>query len=121
MALFCKLHTLQLWAAPSPQVRQLRGLVDRLQVLKDISLAEGNRLQINAHNAVLKPSIEAHLDWLAGCMKALQSRQLKRRAIHMRFTVWCRPAVHHSPCCGASTQLPRCCICLPRRGGFRVF
>ena len=74
LAQFCKLHTPELWAAPSLQVRQLRGLVDRLQVLKDISLAEGNRLQINADNAVLKESIEAHLEWLAGCMKALQKQ-----------------------------------------------
>ena len=74
LAQFCKLHTPELWAAPSLQVRQLRGLVDRLQVLKDISLAEGNRLQINADNAVLKASIEAHLEWLAGCMKALQKQ-----------------------------------------------
>lgn len=47
LAQFCKLHTPELWTAPSLQVRQLRGLVDRLQVLKDIALAEGNRLLVD--------------------------------------------------------------------------
>lgn len=74
LAQFCKLHTPELWTAPSLQVRQLRALVDRLQVLKDISLAEGNRLQINAENALLKASIQAHLDWLDNCIKALQKQ-----------------------------------------------
>ena len=74
LAQFCKLHTPELWTAPSVQVRQLRGLVDRLQVLKDIALAEGNRLQINADNAVFKASIQSHLDWLDSCMKALQKQ-----------------------------------------------
>jgi transposase len=78
LAQFCKLHTLDLWTAPSLQVRQLRGLVDRLQVLKDIALAEGRcrqpRLQINADNAVLEASIQSHLDWLDGCIKALQKQ-----------------------------------------------
>lgn len=78
LAQFCKLHTPELWTAPSLQVRQLRGLVDRLQVLKDMSLAEGNRLQIHAANtsqeAVLNASIQAHLDWLESCMKALQKQ-----------------------------------------------
>jgi transposase len=74
LAQFCKLHTPELWTAPSLQVRQLRGLVDRLQVLKDIAMAEGNRLQINADNPLLKASIQSHLDWLDGCIKALQKQ-----------------------------------------------
>ena len=78
LAQFYKLHTPKLWTAPSLQVRQLRGLVDRLPVLKDIALAEGRcrqpRLQINADNAVLKVSIQSHLDRLGSCMKALQKQ-----------------------------------------------
>jgi transposase len=74
LAQFCKLHTPELWVAPTPPVRQLRALVDRLQVLKDISQAESNRLQLHLGNAVLTASIQAHLDWLESCIKALQKQ-----------------------------------------------
>jgi transposase len=74
LARFCQLHKPDLWHAPSLPVRQLRALVDRLQVLKDIALAEGNRLQVHADNAVFKMSIQKHLDWLEDGMKALQKQ-----------------------------------------------
>ena len=74
LARFCQLHMPDLWRAPSLPVRQLRALVDRLQVLKDMTQAEGNRLQVHANNAVLKGSIQTHLDWLEDCMKALQKQ-----------------------------------------------
>lgn len=62
------------WQAPTPEIRQLRALVDRLQALKDMHQQEANRLegQSLSTQPVLIQSIRSHMQWLADCIKALE-------------------------------------------------
>jgi transposase len=53
-------------------VRELRGLVDRLQTLKDMQQQELNRLEAHASSPVLSASIHEHVDWLQRCAADLQ-------------------------------------------------
>lgn len=55
------------WQPAPAHVRELRALVDRLQVLKDMQQQELNRLEAHAGNAVLAASIHDHVAWLQRC------------------------------------------------------
>jgi transposase len=75
LARFCAALAPERWSAPSVAVRQLRSLVERLQALKDMQQQELNRLEAaHASNDVLaKHDINAHLAYLEGAIKRLQS------------------------------------------------
>ncbi len=51
LARFAEQRNPEIWEAPSPAVRRLQALVVRLETLKDIRLAESNRLDV-AHESV---------------------------------------------------------------------
>jgi transposase len=72
LARFCQRLTPEPWQAPPLCVRQLRALVDRLQVLKDMRQQEANRLEAHADQPVLLASINEHLAWLRECADRLQ-------------------------------------------------
>lgn len=55
-----------------PRIRELRALVERLQVLKDMHQQEANRLEAHGDKPVLRASIEDHLKWLQACAEKLQ-------------------------------------------------
>ncbi len=66
LARFCAKLTPDLWQPPSIEQRKLRGLVDRLQALKDMHLQESNRLEgpeLLGQDSSIK-SINEHLAWL---------------------------------------------------------
>lgn len=60
------------WHPAPTHVRELRALVDRLQVLKDMQQQELNRLEAHAGNPVLTASIHDHVAWLQRCAAELQ-------------------------------------------------
>ena len=62
----------EVWTAPSLPVRQLRGLVDRLNSLKDMHRQEANRLESAMNQPGMRASIESHMTWLQGSIKELQ-------------------------------------------------
>ncbi len=73
LARFCAKLEPEPWLPAPPEVRQLRALVDRLQVLKDMQQQELNRLEAHAGNATLEASIRDHVAWLERCAAALQA------------------------------------------------
>ena len=75
LARFCAALTPERWVAPSPAVRQLRSLVERLQALKDMHQQEMNRLEAaNASDDQLaKVYIAEHVSYLEAAIKRLQS------------------------------------------------
>ncbi|MFY8018897.1 MAG: IS110 family transposase [Inhella sp.] len=73
LARFCAQIQPEPWQAAPPEVRQLRALVERLQVLKDMQQQELNRLEAHAGNAKLEASIRDHVEWLERCARQLQS------------------------------------------------
>jgi len=72
LARFCLKHEPEAWQPAPPELRQLRALVDRLQVLKDMQQQELNRLEAHAGNARLEASIRDHVAWLQRCAAELQ-------------------------------------------------
>lgn len=74
LARFCARLAPEPWQPPSQAVRELRALVDRLQVLKDMQLQELNRLEAHAGNTMLVKSIQEHVAWLQDCATDLQQR-----------------------------------------------
>jgi len=75
LARFCSALSPERWCAPSPAVRQLRSLVERLQALKDMHQQEVNRLEAaNASDDQLaKVYITEHVNYLEAAIKRLQS------------------------------------------------
>ena len=77
IARFCsKTEGLEAWTPPSPAYRELRALVERLQVLKDMHQQEANRLEAHhasAEQTVLK-DVQNHLAWLDKQIDQLQRR-----------------------------------------------
>jgi transposase len=74
LARFCARLSPEPWQPPPLAVRELRALVDRLQVIKDMREQETNRLEAHAGNPVLITSINAHITWLTSCAQALQQQ-----------------------------------------------
>lgn len=74
LARFGQLMRPEPWAAPPPEVRELRALVDRLQSLKDMLQQEGNRLEAAMNQPTMRASIESHLQWLHASIKALEQK-----------------------------------------------
>lgn len=76
LARFCAKMRPSEWTPPSPAYRELRALVERLQVLKDMHQQEANRLE--AHHAsgeqTVLGDVQSHLAWLDQ-----QIEQLRRR------------------------------------------
>ena len=72
LARFCSRLTPEPWQPPPQAVRELRALVDRLQVIKDIQAEETNRLEAHADKPTLVKSINEHITWLQTCAQALQ-------------------------------------------------
>jgi transposase len=75
LARFCSALAPERWCAPSPAVRQLRSLVERLQALKDMHQQEMNRMEAaNASDDQLaKVYIAEHVNYLEAAIKRLQS------------------------------------------------
>jgi transposase len=72
LARFCQTMRPEPWAAPPPEVRELRALVDRLQSLKHMHQQEANRLEAAMNQAGMRASIESHLHWLHDNIKELE-------------------------------------------------
>lgn len=72
LAQFTRAMQPEAWVAPAPEVRHLRGLVDRLQSLKDMHQQESNRLEATFEQPELRASIESHLSWLQHSIQDLQ-------------------------------------------------
>jgi transposase len=72
LARFCRLHEPEPWVPAPAEVRHLRALVERLQVIKDMQQQELNRLEAQAGNAMLDASIRDHIAWLQRCADELQ-------------------------------------------------
>lgn len=72
IAQFCAERRPAAWSPPPPEERALLAMVRDLQVLKDLRIAEGNRLT-TAHTSV-QSRIERHLAFLDAEIKALLER-----------------------------------------------
>ncbi|MBH9579761.1 IS110 family transposase [Inhella proteolytica] len=72
LARFCLKHEPEAWVPAPLEVRHLRALVDRLQIIKDMQQQEFNRLEAHAGNATLEASIRDHIAWLQRCADELQ-------------------------------------------------
>jgi transposase len=72
IARFCAKHAPEPWVPVPAHVRQLRALVDRLQVLKDMVQQETNRLEAFEGGADLQQSIDEHIQWLQRRIADLQ-------------------------------------------------
>lgn len=66
IARYCRAMTPELWEAPPPAQRLLRGWVDRLLALQDIRQQESNRIEAHefAGQAELAKHTKEHVDWL---------------------------------------------------------
>jgi transposase len=76
LARFCAAMRPTEWAPPSPAYRELRALVERLQVLKDMHQQEANRLEAHyaSGDATVLKDIQNHLAWLDKQIEQLQRR-----------------------------------------------
>lgn len=74
LARFCATVRPEPWQPAPAEVRQLRALVDRLQVLKDMQQQELNRLEAHAGNSTLQASIQEHVAWLQTCADKLRQQ-----------------------------------------------
>lgn len=75
IAKFAQRADLTLWEPPSPAVRQLRALVDRLQALIDMRQQETNRLEALAHGTPtsVQDMVDEHIDWLNQQIQKIQA------------------------------------------------
>lgn len=75
LALFALRADLELWVPPSPAVRELRALVERLQALQDMRQQERNRLEALAQGTPSKvvPMVEEHVAWLTAQIQKIES------------------------------------------------
>jgi transposase len=74
LARFCAALTPERWCPPSPAVRQLRGLVERLQALKDMHQQEMNRMEAATASGdeLTIGLIREHVSYLEAAIKRLQ-------------------------------------------------
>lgn len=87
IARFCAAHTPPLWTPPPLERRQLQTLVRRLVALQAMRQQERNRLDLEAADSVIAPSLRAHLAHLDQQFTALQQQ------IHAH--VQAHPSLHH--------------------------
>lgn len=66
LARYCERMRPSRWQAPSPEWRELRAKVDRLEALKAMRQQECNRLEAHqaGQGASLVSSVQEHIDWL---------------------------------------------------------
>ncbi|MGH8338090.1 MAG: IS110 family transposase [Gammaproteobacteria bacterium] len=70
LATFAQRADLELWQPPSPAVRELHALVDRLQALQDMHQQECNRLEALSQSTLqgkqsrVVAMVQEHIDWL---------------------------------------------------------
>ena len=70
LATFAQRADLELWQPPSPAVRELHALVDRLQALQDMHQQECNRLEalsqftLEGKQSRVIAMVQDHIDWL---------------------------------------------------------
>jgi transposase len=64
IARFCRLHTPEAWAPPTPEIQALQGLVRRHQSLLEMRIEEENRLEMPGVTSVVRASIEAVVEHL---------------------------------------------------------
>ena len=74
LARFCAALTPERWCPPSPAVRQLRSLVERLQALKDMHQQEMNRMEAATASGdeLATGYIGEHVSYLETAIKRLQ-------------------------------------------------
>lgn len=75
IAKFAQRADLTLWEPPSPAVRQLRALVDRLQALIDMRQQERNRLEALEHGTPtsVQGMVNEHIEWLNQQIQKIQA------------------------------------------------
>lgn len=75
LALFAQRSDLEPWVAPSPAVRELHALVERLQALQDMRQQERNRLEAMAQTSPSKVTrmVEEHVAWLTTQIEKIAS------------------------------------------------
>lgn len=66
LAKFAQRADLQVWEPPSPAVRELRALVERLQALTEMGQQELNRLEalVQGGSSSVTVRVKEHIDWL---------------------------------------------------------
>ncbi len=60
------------WQAPTPAVRQLRALIERIEALKDIRQQEINRLE--SGDETMAPSLQSHIHYLDEAIAKLKQQ-----------------------------------------------
>ncbi len=75
IARYCRAMTPELWIAPPPAQRLLRGWMERLNALQDIRQQEANRLEAHAFvgQTELAKHAQEHIDWLDVQINQLKS------------------------------------------------
>lgn len=73
IARFCLKEQPALWTPPRPAVRELRALVRHVDALQAMRRMELNRLQAGQHPPAVAAALQAHLDFLAAQISALQA------------------------------------------------
>jgi transposase len=79
LAMFAQRAELELWQPPSPAVRELHALVDRLQALQDMHQQECNRLEALSQSTLqgkqsrVVRMVQDHIDWLNAQIAAIES------------------------------------------------
>jgi transposase len=106
LASFAQRSELELWQPPSPAVRELHALVERLQALQDMRQQESNRLEALSHGTLqgkasrVTAMVKDHIDWLTLQIKRIESEicdhidsnpDLKRDADLIRSIPGCGP------------------------------
>jgi transposase len=64
IAHFCRMHQPPLWSPPALEIRELQALVRRLETLEEMRLMEENRLSSGVTCAVVRASLEEHIQYL---------------------------------------------------------
>jgi transposase len=106
LALFAQRADLELWQPPSPAVRELHALVERLQALQDMRQQESNRLEAlsqytpQGEQSRVIAMVNDHIDWLTAQITSIESEihdhidsnpDLKRDAELIRSIPGCGP------------------------------
>jgi transposase len=102
LASFAQRSELELWQPPSPAVRELHALVERLQALQDMHQQECNRLEAlsQGDQSRVIAMVQDHIDWLNAQIAAIESEihdhidsnpDLKRDADLIRSIPGCGP------------------------------
>lgn len=106
LALFAQRADLEPWQPPSPAVRELHALVERLQALQDMRQQESNRLEALPQGSSLTKSsrviamVRDHVEWLTTQIADIESEirdhidrnpDLKRDADLIRSIPGCGP------------------------------